>query len=105
MGDFARGYDQRVKGLASHFVWTNRSKESLTLDVKNPKAAAVLERLVILLPEDWTERRDRGLAYAELGHNEQAVADLQAYLTHADEALDSDVLMQRLSNLRNAQGE
>jgi itaconate CoA-transferase len=46
-GDFARGYDSRVRGLASHFVWTNRSKESLTLDVKNPEAAKVLERLVI----------------------------------------------------------
>ena len=38
-GDFARGYDERVRGLASHFVWTNRSKESLTLDVKHPEAA------------------------------------------------------------------
>lgn len=46
-GDFARGYDSRVKGLASHFVWTNRSKESVTLDVKHPEAAKVLERLVI----------------------------------------------------------
>ena len=41
-GDFARGYDQRVRGLASHFVWTNRSKESLTLDVKHPSTAARL---------------------------------------------------------------
>ncbi|MDM0108553.1 CaiB/BaiF CoA-transferase family protein [Variovorax sp. J22R24] len=46
-GDFARGYDERVRGLASHFVWTNRSKESLTLDVKHPEAATILERLVI----------------------------------------------------------
>jgi len=45
-GDFARGYDERVRGLASHFVWTNRSKESLTLDVKHPKAHALLKRLV-----------------------------------------------------------
>ena len=47
VGDFARGYDSRVRGLASHFVWTNRSKESLTLDVKHPAAAGVLERLVL----------------------------------------------------------
>ncbi|HMS78490.1 MAG TPA: CoA transferase, partial [Burkholderiaceae bacterium] len=33
VGDFARGYDTRVHGLSSHFVWTNRSKESLTLDL------------------------------------------------------------------------
>jgi itaconate CoA-transferase len=46
-GDFARGYDARVRGLASHFVWTNRSKESLTLDVKHPDGAKALERLVL----------------------------------------------------------
>ena len=46
VGDFARGYDERVRGLASHFVWTNRSKESLTLDLKHPLAADVLRRLV-----------------------------------------------------------
>jgi itaconate CoA-transferase len=45
-GDFARGYDSRVKGLASHFVWTNRSKESLTLDLKQPGAIAVLGDLL-----------------------------------------------------------
>lgn len=45
-GDFARGYDERVKGLASHFVWTNRSKESLTLDLKHPAAQEVLAKLL-----------------------------------------------------------
>ena len=45
-GDFARGYDQRVDGLASHFVWTNRSKESLTLDLKQQAADAVLHGLL-----------------------------------------------------------
>ena len=45
-GDFARDYDGRVNGLASHFVWTNRSKESLTLNVKQPPAADVLDRLL-----------------------------------------------------------
>lgn len=35
VGDFARNYDERVNGLASHFVWINRSKESLTLDLKS----------------------------------------------------------------------
>ena len=46
VGDFARGYDERVRGLASHFVWTNRSKESLTLDMKHPQAAQLLMRLI-----------------------------------------------------------
>src|SRR6058998_850179 len=45
-GDFARGYDERVRGLASHFVWSNRSKESLTLDVKHPEAQQVLAKLL-----------------------------------------------------------
>ncbi|MEO5843372.1 MAG: CoA transferase, partial [Caldimonas sp.] len=45
-GDFARSYDGRVKGLASHFVWTNRAKESVTLDLKHADAAAILARLL-----------------------------------------------------------
>jgi len=47
VGDFARGYDERVRGMASHFVWTNRSKESLTLDVKHPEAQTILRRLIM----------------------------------------------------------
>jgi crotonobetainyl-CoA:carnitine CoA-transferase CaiB-like acyl-CoA transferase len=46
VGDFARAYDQRVDGEASHFVWVNRSKESLTLDLKQPAALAVLQELI-----------------------------------------------------------
>jgi crotonobetainyl-CoA:carnitine CoA-transferase CaiB-like acyl-CoA transferase len=45
-GDAARSYDRTVKGLSSHFVWTNRSKESLALDVKHPAAKEVLVRLM-----------------------------------------------------------
>ncbi len=47
VGDFARAYDERVRGLASHFVWTNRSKKSLTLDVKHEEAQALLMRLIL----------------------------------------------------------
>jgi itaconate CoA-transferase len=46
IGDFARSYDERVRGLASYFVWVNRSKESLTLDIKHPAAAGILLRLL-----------------------------------------------------------
>ncbi|GEQ78094.1 CoA transferase [Comamonas testosteroni] len=46
VGDFARAYDDRVQGMASHFVWTNRSKESLTLDVKHPEAQKALAKLL-----------------------------------------------------------
>lgn len=45
-GDFARGYDETVHGLSSHFVWLNRSKESVVLDLKKPDDLALLQRLV-----------------------------------------------------------
>ena len=45
-GDFARAYDTRVNGMSSHFTWVNRSKESLTLDLKQPAALAALKALV-----------------------------------------------------------
>ena len=45
-GDFARGYDRTVAGLSSYFVWLNRSKESLTLDLKQPAGLDVLARLL-----------------------------------------------------------
>jgi itaconate CoA-transferase len=46
VGDFARGYDETVKGMASHFVWLNRSKESLTLDLKYPLARRIVQQLL-----------------------------------------------------------
>src|SRR5258708_2465859 len=45
-GDFARHYDRTVSGQSSYFVWLNRSKESLTLDLKRPEVAHVLSRLL-----------------------------------------------------------
>ena len=46
VGDFARGYDSTVKGMSSHFVWLNRTKESLTLDLKRPEAIEILRGLL-----------------------------------------------------------
>jgi itaconate CoA-transferase len=46
VGDFARGYDTRVRGMSSHFVWTNRSKESFALDLKSDDADAILHALL-----------------------------------------------------------
>lgn len=46
-GDFARGYDERVNGLASYFVWLNRSKESLSLDLKADEASAIIGQLIV----------------------------------------------------------
>lgn len=45
-GDFARNYDQRAKGMSSHFTWVNRSKESLTLDLKHKSALEILRKLL-----------------------------------------------------------
>jgi len=72
-GDFARAYDSRVRGLASHFVWTNRSKESMTLDVKHPEAAKVLERLVIEKADVVVQNLAPGAA-ARLGLGYEALA-------------------------------
>ena len=72
VGDFARGYDQRVKGLSSHFVWTNRSKESLTLDVKHPHAAALLLRLITEKADVVVQNLAPGAA-ARLGVSHEAL--------------------------------
>src|SRR6202000_3161893 len=45
-GDFARGYDRAVHGESSYFVWLNRGKESLTLDVKQPEGSSIVDRLL-----------------------------------------------------------
>lgn len=65
-----------------------------------PRLLQVLERLVILLPGDWSERRDRGLALADLGRLDEARADLEIYLQHAEDAPDHDLIAQRLAQLR-----
>ena len=72
-GDFARGYDERVRGLASHFVWTNRSKESLTLDLKQPQAAALLRRLIVERADVVVQNLAPGAA-ARLGLSYEALS-------------------------------
>jgi itaconate CoA-transferase len=86
VGDFARGYDERVRGLASHFVWSNRSKESLTLDVKHPDARNVLEALVaradVLVQNLAPGAAARlGLSYDQLRdrHRRLIVCDISGY--------------------------
>ncbi|WP_233858407.1 CaiB/BaiF CoA transferase family protein [Paraburkholderia sp. HD33-4] len=71
VGDFARAYDARVDGMSSHFVWTNRSKESLSLDLKQPAAQDVLHRLLadadVLVQNIAPGAADRlGLSYEAL---------------------------------------
>ncbi len=72
-GDFARGYDERVRGLASHFVWTNRSKESLTLDVKNPGSLAILKRLILERADVLVQNLAPGAA-ARLGLSHESLS-------------------------------
>lgn len=62
----------------------------------------VLDRLIILLPESWSEYRDRGLALAEQGLTREALLDLEIYLTQARDALDVDTIAERVANLRMA---
>ncbi|HSV69711.1 MAG TPA: transglutaminase-like domain-containing protein [Methylibium sp.] len=64
---------------------------------------AVQQRLVILLPRDWDERRDRGLVHAELGAWDAAADDLDAYLDHSPQAADRRAIAERAAELR-AQG-
>ncbi len=67
------------------------------------RAIAVQNRLVALLPTAWGEYRDRGLAHEQQGHTELAVRDLETYLAHAEEALDLDVIAERVVALRRAE--
>jgi len=63
---------------------------------------AVQQRLVVLLPGAWEERRDRGLVLAELGRRQEAADDLQAYLEHRAQAEDAPALAERLDAMRQA---
>jgi regulator of sirC expression with transglutaminase-like and TPR domain len=65
-----------------------------------PRLLAVLDRLVILLPQAWEERRDRALAHAALGQDHAAVADLALYLEQRPDAEDAEALRERLADLR-----
>ena len=76
VGDFARGYDERVRGLASHFVWTNRSKESLTLDVKHEEAQKILMRLILEEADVVVQNLAPGAA-ARLGLSYEALSALK----------------------------
>ncbi len=85
-GDFARAYDQRVKGLSSHFVWTNRSKESVALDLKHAEALEALKALIaradVLVQNLAPGAAARmGLDYASLAaqHPRLIVCDISGY--------------------------
>ena len=75
-------------------------KEIYTAEQDWARLLAVQERLVVLLPESWPEVRDRGLAHAELGHADAAVADLECYLVHAENLVDVEAISDRVGSLR-----
>ena len=64
----------------------------------------VLDRLIVLQPDAWPEYRDRGLAHAALGHKQQAVPDLEAYLRHTDARQDLDAITDRVAELKREAG-
>ena len=64
-----------------------------------PRLLAVQQRLVLLLPQAWEERRDRGLVLAESGDHSAAIDDLEAYVSHRPEADDAHALRERLAEL------
>jgi itaconate CoA-transferase len=82
-GDFARGYDNKVKGMSSYFVWLNRSKESLTLDLKHKEAPRILSRLL--------ERADVLLQNLAPGAAARLWLSGQALLTHYPRLIVCDI--------------
>ena len=83
VGDFARAYDERVRGLASHFVWTNRSKESLTLDLKHPKAREILQRLILEQADVVVQNLAPGAA-ARMGLSYEALSAVKPSIVVCD---------------------
>ncbi len=70
----------------------------------NVRLIPVLDRVLVLQPQSWSDQRDRGLAWADRGEAQRALPDLQAYLDNAEDALDLDVISERVAQLRRALG-
>ena len=75
-------------------------KEIFRSQEDDERLLAVLDRLVVLLPQAWPEWRDRGLLHAQMGRHAQAIDDLAHYLLHAPTAADADYLSDRLAELK-----
>ena len=82
VGDPARAYDERVHGMASHFVWTNRSKESITLDLKQEAARRIVHQL--LLNADVLVQNLAPGAAARMGFSYQALKEAYPRLIVCD---------------------
>jgi hypothetical protein len=75
-------------------------KEIFRSQDDDERLLAVMDRLVVLLPEAWMEWRDRGLLHAQMGQHAQAIDDLARYLQHQPMAADADYLSDRLAELK-----
>jgi regulator of sirC expression with transglutaminase-like and TPR domain len=75
-------------------------KEIHRLQADWPRLIAVLDRLLVLHPRAWAEYRDRGIAWADQGQPQRALADLEIYLAHAEDALDLDAVAEKMADLR-----
>jgi regulator of sirC expression with transglutaminase-like and TPR domain len=68
-----------------------------------PRLLAVQDRLIVLLPQAWSEYRDRGMVHSELSHAREAVADLETYVAHASHGPDMRAVMEQLYALRRTE--
>ncbi|KAL7941862.1 CoA-transferase family III domain-containing protein [Trichoderma barbatum] len=113
VGDFARAYDSRVNGMSSHFVWTNRSKESLALDLKSPRGLDILKKILLgadvmvqNLAPGAAERL--GLSHEELQKTNSGiiVCDISGYGSHGPyrDKKAYDLLVQSESGLLDVTG-
>jgi itaconate CoA-transferase len=112
-GDFARKYDSAVGGLSSYFVWLNRSKESLTLDVKHPAGASILERLLARadvfvqnLAPGAADRAGVGWPALHARHPRLIVCDISGYGSGGPDAMKKayDLLIQSEAGLLSITG-
>lgn len=112
-GDFARKYDRTMRGMASYFVWLNRSKESLTVDLKQPPAAEILERLLARadvfiqnLAPGAADRLDLGWEALHARYPRLVVSDISGYGSNGPEASKKayDLLIQSEAGLLSITG-
>lgn len=107
------GTAEGVEMPVAQFLKPSRPRDILARMLRNlkeihraqsdwPRLLAVQDRLIVLLPEAWTEYRDRGLVHAEAGNTNQALADLDVYLAQAGFEVDIAAIADRAAQLRGA---
>ena len=105
------GFDEEVELPVSLYLETAKPRDIIARMLRNLKEIhraqadwarflGVQDRLIVLLPQAWGELRDRGLAHAELGNNQEAVSDLETYLVQAQAEVDIEAITDRVAELR-----